>query len=1079
MNASMANVICNAMDALEQHSKPLTTKDIQHLQAKGVIRDVTIYHEGGTSIEQMAKDMVQSARPALRSRARNTKLCVIETTIKRYRAMVKDKSKLSGPRDHTQPQLSLLAALDARFKVSPDIKYLDEWLEYLPEAFKTTRGRVWRAAIRKHWSRCLEERALLTLRADEVDESIAQTEMCIELCDPGRPRAMAHQNHARLLDWRYSLSNNIDDLAESSHTLMHAADDIEERDDLTSWVILQDNRIITLGRTWEAIRNQQSLVEAIAMNDLILAKAAKLTAHGLMPKVHLHGGIVRKNLTYARRDPAAVDEAIKLFHGVLDYSAKTKAEQERQHKEYCNGQHLGKCYGQSKIPDPVGPVKPPGPSKHFCETESIARKELACSYMHKFLFASGAKADADNAIKFATMPQHRSYTNDAALHLVMRYSHFGKIKDLQDATLMAIKGLRRTKPRSEDFGRYLWFIANLLLEGYWGRQRTPSYWMLVRQRRVRRARIKPATVGATPRYRYQSAPRRQVRRLAKNISWQSKRCATTALFLCKTVATLPTVYLVKMLATVTAARIFSSAGAWERAAAQFSQAFVYLRYLDVQYLDWSDRQFFIDLVSVGSGTAACAMLGAGQDPIQALRVLDTGRDIVVKSIFGTKPNVYTTKLEKHSVNLFREYASVQTQTITRPVVNKLLKDGADKPSPPPQLHELLDQRRALHQRIRAIPGFETFHRQLSDADFCAAAEHGPIVCFALSRAGGFFIVITKAGLRSGKMAGLTEDMMKRDVWKLTKRKGTDRPSTKEREPRLQLMLRALGECLAHAFNEEYWRERDGRKELPRVWWHMSGATDLLPLHAAGPLSFTRDINPTGGAVVANDAPKMKRVISLAVSSYLPSIEHLIAARRNRRQNDLPPKEFRRVLLVLMPWTTGYPDLDVLGHAEVIRAILKDANWPPPIVLITPSPEEVVSMLPHAHFVIFACHAVADPIDPSRHCLLLCPGPQGTPQKLTMNDLQDLELSDSRLACILGSDSANIGAGLQIAGFQEVVATMYPVKEALAHRVCERFFRKIVEADDLASYSGLFRSVVSKMRNETGLSGWSSFIHLGI
>ncbi|KAH7007353.1 hypothetical protein EDB80DRAFT_718625 [Ilyonectria destructans] len=1076
MDATIANTICNAMDALELNHKPLTPSDIYHLQSKGVIRDLTVHQGNSTSIEKMAMDIVQSTKPALRSRGRNSgKLCMIESTIKRYRALVKDKSKLSGPRDKSQPQLGLLAALDARYKVSPDIKHLDDWIEYLPEAFKTTRGRVWRAAIRKHWSRCYEERALLTMRADEVDESIAQNEMCIELCDPGRPRGLAHQNHARLLDWRYGLNNRIGDLAASGDALKRAADDIGERDDLTSWVVLLDNRTIKLGRLWETSRSQQSLVDAIALNELVVKKSARLNVHGLMPKVHLHGGMVRKNWMYARREPGFIEKAIDLFQGVLDYSDKIKAQHDAQHHALHNAQHNA----QHKVQHKAETAVPPGTHGHYCETESATRKELACSYMHKFLFSSGAKADADKAIEHATQRQRRSYKNDAALFLAIRYSHFGKIKDLQDATLCAIKSLRRTKPQNEDFGRFLWFIANLLLEGYWGRQRTPSYWLLVRQRRVRRARIKSATVGATARYRYQSAPRRQVRRLAKKISWQSKRCATTALFLCKTVSALPTANLVKIFAAVTAGRIYSSAGAWEKSAAQFSQAFVYLRYLDVQYLDWSDRQCFIDLVNVGSSTAACAMLGAGHDPIQALRVLDTGRDIIVKSILGTKPNAYTTKLEKHDLELYREYTTVQTQTVAKPVAGKLLKDGSDQPPPAPELDELLDRRSALYERIRAIPGFETFHRQLSEADLLAAAEEGPIVCFALSRAGGYFLVITKDGLRSGKIAGLTEDMMKRDVWQLNKRKGTDRASTREREPRLQLMLRALGECLVHSFNEEYWRERDGRNELPRVWWHMSGATDLLPLHAAGPLPFTCDINPTGGAVVANDAPKMKRVISLAVSSYLPSIEHLIAARRNRRQNELPPKEFRRVLLVLMPWTAGYPDLDVLGHADAISAIMEEANWPPPIVLITPSREEVVDMLPHVHFVIFACHAVADPIDPSRHCLLLCPDPQSTPQKLTVKDIQDLELNDSRLACIFGSESASIGAGLQVAGFQEVVATLYPVKDALANRVCALFFQKIVEAEDVASYSGLFRSVVSKMRNETGLSGWSSFIHLGI
>ncbi|KAF7556786.1 hypothetical protein G7Z17_g1087 [Cylindrodendrum hubeiense] len=1023
---------------------------------RGVHCHAVSHRRNSASIEEMALRLVEDANDMCRRPGSPGRMHIIERIVKTCRNVIRNGVNPAEIGPDAQPHISLLAALHARFLVSGgDIRYLDKEIQFFPYVLSKTKGSHVIACVHRHWSRALDERAQLSFELKDVDAAITQSLKYAELCEAGRERGVAHQEHAQLLDRRYTIAKLFEDLAASADALQKAADELVEPSHLWLWIDVNDNRTTKLGRYWESTRSLRAVREAKALNTLITATARESRAGFMMPKLLLHGGMIRKTLSYADHTAENLEEAIKL---------------------HCEG--LGN-YTEWKKGPPKGRKPPPMlPLVAREELEKATRVELASCYMNRFLFVSGPQADVDLAMEYTRQIPGPEGTHELSLSLSVRYDHFGKVTDLEEATMTAIDAVRRTTTKHEDYSRRLWWVAKMLTDGYWGSQRKPSYWMVARRRKVRKFRMRLANTRSAAIQCYQSASGRRLHKLAKQIRWRSRSCLKTALYLCKTALVMSGANVTRICATLLAARIYSSVGAWAKAFAHFAQTFGYLLCLDVQYLEWPDRRSIVDAINETCGLAACAMLRTGQAPANAVKLLDVARGIVVNLLLDTKAISYIEQLEAYDEPLFRDYAMLQTQRASTPMVRTAAVPRLDTMQLP-ELEPYVDQMSLLQRRLRIIPGFREFQRQLSDVDIISAAKEGPIVCFTLSKAGGHFLVITKRGIRNGEIAGLTEEMVEKYAQNLNARKG------------IVEMLRSLGRYLVRPLEEEYRREREGSQPgdpLPRVWWHMSGALSRLPLHAAGPLRVACDTDATG-KVEGRGQAIPKKVMGLAVSSYLPSIRHLIEARIRRRAN-LPAKDQRKVLLVLMPWTAGYPDLDVVGQAESIRAILAAARWPAATILVCPSKAEVLQVISGVHFAIFACHAVADPIDPARGGVLLCPGPDGAPERLTGRDLETVDLSAARLACLFTCSNAasksrpksggeSPAAVFQMAGFQEVTATLYPAIDAVANRVCTRFFKKVVEAENVASYARLFHSAVSKARRETTITGWSSFIHVGI
>ncbi|MDR6319255.1 CHAT domain-containing protein [Actinoplanes couchii] len=204
----------------------------------------------------------------------------------------------------------------------------------------------------------------------------------------------------------------------------------------------------------------------------------------------------------------------------------------------------------------------------------------------------------------------------------------------------------------------------------------------------------------------------------------------------------------------------------------------------------------------------------------------------------------------------------------------------------------------------------------------------------------------------------------------------------------------------------------GHPSPPRVWWSPVGALALLPVHAAA-----------AGRVV---------------SSYTPTLR---ALRRARARPAAPGP----TLVVAMAETPGATPLPQAGREAAAVADLTGATV---LREAGATAGAVRAALPRHPGVHFACHAVADPADPSAGRLLLHDHRE---QALTVREIADLDLDLARLAVLsacetsrttahLPDEALHLASSFQLAGYPEVVGTLWPVNDRIARAVAVDLYR---------------------------------------
>ncbi|MEJ8639831.1 CHAT domain-containing protein, partial [Streptomyces sp. MS2.AVA.5] len=259
---------------------------------------------------------------------------------------------------------------------------------------------------------------------------------------------------------------------------------------------------------------------------------------------------------------------------------------------------------------------------------------------------------------------------------------------------------------------------------------------------------------------------------------------------------------------------------------------------------------------------------------------------------------------------------------------------------------------------------------------------------------------------------------------------------------------------------------------PRVWWATGGMLSLLPVHAAGYHSTTPD-------------PEHRAVLDRVVSSFTPTLSALQYARRR------PPSRSAadQTLIVAMPTTPGQQPLP-----EVAReALLLRDQLPRPELLLDPAPTRaaVLAALEHCTVVHFACHGDSDASDPSRSQLLLSDWEEAP---LTVAALAPVNLDQARLAYLSACSTAvtrdtrlldeaiHLSSAFQLAGFQHVVGTLWPINDNHAVQTAEAFYRRLADEDGLATdqcAQALHNAVRAAREQWPGtVSLWGAYQHSG-
>jgi CHAT domain-containing protein len=142
---------------------------------------------------------------------------------------------------------------------------------------------------------------------------------------------------------------------------------------------------------------------------------------------------------------------------------------------------------------------------------------------------------------------------------------------------------------------------------------------------------------------------------------------------------------------------------------------------------------------------------------------------------------------------------------------------------------------------------------------------------------------------------------------------------------------------------------------------------------------------------------------------------------------------------------------------------------------------VRAMLPAAGWAHFACHAMPNHDDPAHSQLLLHDGP------LTVAELGRMDLPHAYLAYLsacstatsvptLLDEAVSVAAAFQLAGYAHVIATLWPISDALAPNTARHIYTNITTVGPAVAVHDTVRAIRERLPAYPHL--WASHIHLG-
>ncbi|MEZ0109336.1 tetratricopeptide (TPR) repeat protein [Catenulispora sp. EB89] len=468
--------------------------------------------------------------------------------------------------------------------------------------------------------------------------------------------------------------------------------------------------------------------------------------------------------------------------------------------------------------------------------------------------------------------------------------------------------------------------------------------------------------------------------------------------------------------------------------------------------DWADRDRrageYLGLV----GHAVTAHCARG-DLVGAVQIAELGRGLQLAEQLDARSDL--SDLEQQ----LPEYA----QALGR--VRTLLgeHDGAPGESQAPLWTRYED----LLAQIRGHHDFERFLLPPDLSELRRATGSGTVVMINAGRersdavlvlAGGELVHVPLPDLRSRHVVDFQTPL-------LTLARGArDLPPEKARSPQATLsdVLAWLWETavgpIHKALLDNTGAEARADGAPRRVWWLPIGAIGAFPLHAAG-------------------YPGQPGALDALVSSYTPTLRVLAHAHGRR------PAATRRQLTVALAEVPGLPTIP--GTIAEARTLHRDHPEIPPLLDGHATVGRVKSALPEATWAHFACHASADRAVPSRSGLHLADG------VLTVPEVSRLQLADAELAYLSAcstahrsdtsiDESVNLASAFHLAGFRHVVASLWPLDDAIAAQTANSFYARLADTPDGSGAAAALRAVTLELQGlyPDRQDFWAALIHSG-
>lgn len=255
-------------------------------------------------------------------------------------------------------------------------------------------------------------------------------------------------------------------------------------------------------------------------------------------------------------------------------------------------------------------------------------------------------------------------------------------------------------------------------------------------------------------------------------------------------------------------------------------------------------------------------------------------------------------------------------------------------------------------------------------------------------------------------------------------------------------------------------------DLPHITWCTTGPLAFLPLHAAGCYS----------------EPK-SRVYHYATSSYTPTLNALLASTHGNNKD-----EFRGILGVGQASTPGFNPLP--GTAQELNRIKKQARDFHYTQLDgeLATVNAVLGAMENHDWIHLACHASQSTSDPTASAFHLYDG------TLSLADIMKKSFKNAGLAFLsacqtakgdadLPDEAVHLAAGMLMAGFPAVIATMWSIRDEDGPLIAEEVYAVLMEGGkpDSRQAAQALHKAVGRLREEVGEKAftlWVPYIHLG-
>ncbi|KAF8151235.1 CHAT domain-containing protein [Mycena galopus ATCC 62051] len=502
----------------------------------------------------------------------------------------------------------------------------------------------------------------------------------------------------------------------------------------------------------------------------------------------------------------------------------------------------------------------------------------------------------------------------------------------------------------------------------------------------------------------------------------------------------------------------------------------------------SDRHYQIMKTGSLVRDAAAAAVSFGQ-PEKAIEWLEQGRGIIWGQLLNlrTPVDALKEKCPKLANELISLSAQIEAAT-TRKNDSELVETRAQQSlkSFAEQAHENAYKRVALLEKIRQLEGFEQFMLPKTISELLPAAAKGPIVFLNVSRTSCHgLILLERLGdeVMHVPFPEFTPDNVKTLVQSFENLmfnlgRGDIIRLHAHREGRSA----DLEGDFAHILSELWMRlvkpvlnalaiTTPTNNHFQRIWWCPTGPLTSLPIHAAG--------------LYGEDVPFGSRLSDFVISSYTPSLAALMQSTSQSQQET-------QLLAVAQTSAVGQSYLPgTMDEINQIQQCIQDKVTVCPLIDQEATITSVEEGMMKYNWVHFACHGLQDKCTPTESALLLT-----GQSRLTLERIIRLSLPHANFAFLsacqtatgdkeLQDESIHLAAGMLLAGYQGVIATMWSIMDNDAPQVATDVYKHLFKASppDSTKAAEALHLAIKNLYEGSGQKKsffhWVPFIHVGV